>query len=378
MCRAGQLAAQALIACLAVPGAWAQFSVEGLAHLRDYSSERSSSYDRTGANGDYRNLPAGGELTLIEAAGPGEIRHIWITMATGEAYHLKKVVLRMYWDQEKTPSVEAPIGDFFGLGLGTYTVFQSALLAVLPDKALNSYFPMPFEHSARITVTNEGSQDITDFYWNIDWVRLPSLPAGTGYFHAQYRQCTPCDGWYHGNFYGNDFREARKDARWRNVSGEHNYTLLEARGDGQWVGVTFSVFQNQWGGWNEGDEMIWIDGEAQPRIHGTGGEDYFNGAWGFSSLYATPLVGLTEFHGWEPGSRFSHYRWHLEAPVRFHESIRATIEDGHANLRSDNLYSVAYWYQTEPHAPLPQLPPASERIPKFRSVGGPGQDAAMK
>ena len=378
MCGLGKLSSKSLIAWMLTPLAWAQFAVADLSHLRDYSSERSSSYDRAGGNGDYRNLKAGGELTLLDAAGPGEIRHIWITMATGEAYHLKKVVLRMYWDQEQTPSVEAPIGDFFGLGLGTYTVFQSALLAVLPDKALNSYFPMPFQHTARVTVTNEGTQDITDFYWNIDWVRLSSLPAETGYFHAQYRQCTPCNGWYHGNFYSNDFSEARKDPRWQNKSGENNYTLLDARGDGQWVGVTFSVFQNQWGGWNEGDEMVWIDGEPQPRIHGTGGEDYFNGAWGFSTLYATPLVGLTEFHGWEPGSRFSHYRWHLESPVRFHESIRASIEDGHANLRSDNLYSVAYWYQKEPHARYPELPPANARIPKFQNVGGPGQDPAMK
>jgi len=104
----------------------------------------------------------------------------------------------------------------------------------------------------------------------------------------------------------------------------------------------------------------------------------FNGAWGFSGLYSFPLVGLTEFHGWEPGSRFSHYRWHLEAPVRFHKSIRATIEDGHANLRSDNLFSVAYWYQTEPHARFPELPPAESRIPKFIPVGGPGQDPTMR
>jgi hypothetical protein len=163
-----------------------------------------------------------------------------------------------------------------------------------------------------------------------------------------------------------------------NTSGKDNYTFFEATGDGQFVGVTLSVLQNQWGGWNEGDEMIWIDGEEEPRIHGTGGEDYFNGAWGFSQLYSFPLVGLTEFHDWEPGSRFSHYRWHLEAPIRFRRSIRATIEDGHANLRSDNLFSVAYWYQKEPHAPFPQLPAASARIPKIIFVGGPGQDPAMQ
>jgi hypothetical protein len=315
---------------------------------------------------------------LFDENGPAEIRHIWITMAAGEAYHLKKVVLRMYWDGEREPSVEAPVGDFFGLGLGTYTVYQSALLAVAPEKALNAYFPMPFGRHGAITVTNEGSQEITDFYWNIDWVRVPSLSADTGYFHAQYRQCTPCKGWYKGNFYSNNFEEAHRDPRWKNTSGEGNYVWLTAAGEGQFVGVTFSVFQNQWGGWNEGDEMIWLDGESEPRIHGTGGEDYFNGAWGFSSLYSFPLVGLTEFHGWEPGSRFSHYRWHLEAPVRFHKSIRATIEDGHANLRSDNLFSVAYWYQTEPHARFPELPPVESRIPKFIPVGGPGQDPSMR
>ena len=356
----------------------AQFAVDGLPRLRDYESQRSSSYDRSGANGDYRSLAPGETLAILDAAGPGEVRHAWITMATPEAYHLKKVVLRMYWDGERDPSVEAPIGDFFGLGLGTYTVFHSALVVVAPDKALNAYFPMPFAKRARITVTNEGSQNISDFYWNIDWVGRPSIPPGTAYFHAQYRQCTPCSGWYKGNFYGNDFSEARKDPRWYNKSGDGNYIMLQAQGDGQFVGVTFSVFQNQWGGWNEGDEMMWIDGEKEPRIHGTGGEDYFNGAWGFSNLYSFPLVGLTEFHQWEPGSRFSHYRWHLEAPVRFRKSIKVTIEDGHANLRSDNLFSVAYWYQMEPHQALPALPPVESRIPKFIAVGGPGQDPTMR
>lgn len=356
----------------------AQFSVDRLSQLNEYESQRASSYDRRGGNGDYRNLKTGGELVLFDERGPAEIRHIWITMADPEAYHLKKIVLRMYWDGEQTPSVEAPIGDFFGLGLGTPAIYHSALLAVAPDKALNAYFPMPFRRLGKITVANEGSQDATDFYWNIDWVKLPSLPSETAYFHAQYRQCTPCKGWYKGNFYGNDFSEARQDPRWLNTSGKGNYTFLEATGDGQFVGVTLSVLQNQWGGWNEGDEMVWIDGEEEPRIHGTGGEDYFNGAWGFSQLYSFPLVGLTEFHDWEPGSRFSHYRWHLEAPIRFRHSIRATIEDGHANLRSDNLFSVAYWYQKEPHAPFPQLPAAPTRIPKIIFVGGPGQDPAMQ
>jgi hypothetical protein len=237
---------------------------------------------------------------------------------------------------------------------------------------------MPFRNRGVITVTNEGNDEITDFYWNVDWVKVPSISEDTGYFHAQYRQCTPCKGWYKGNFYSNNFSDARKDPRWKNKTGDGNYVFMTAEGEGQFVGVTLSVFQNQWGGWNEGDEMFWIDGEAEPRVHGTGGEDYFNGAWGFSTLYSFPLVGLTEFHAWEPGSRFSHYRWHLEAPVRFHKSFRATIEDGHANLRSDNLFSVAYWYQKEPHAAFPALPAAEQRIPKLIQVGGPGQDPSMK
>ncbi len=353
-------------------------TVSPLTRPGDYQSRRASSYSREGTNTDHAFLKPGDTIEIFGEPGPGEIRHVWMTMATPEAYHLKKVVLRMYWDGETDPSVEAPVGDFFGLGLGTYTVFHSALITVAPDKALNAYFPMPFAKRGRVTLTNEGGVEIEDLYWNIDWVSLPSIPAGTAYFHAQYRQAAPHEGWFKGNFYGNDFTEARKDPRWSNPSGAGNYVFLDAAGDGHFVGVTLSVFQNQWGGWNEGDEMFWVDGEAEPRIHGTGGEDYFNGAWGFSSLYAYPLVGLTEFHGWEPGSRFSHYRFHLDAPVRFRKSIRCSIEDGHANLRSDNLYSVAYWYQGEPHADMPPLPPVEERIPKIRWVGGPGQDPKMK
>lgn len=363
---------------VSVVAASAQIQPSALTQLGDYESRRSSSYDRSGANADYRKLQPGETLTLFDEVGPAEIRHIWMTMDSGEAYHLKKVVLRMYWDGENEPSVETPLGDFFGLGLGTYTTFQSALLTVAPDKALNAYFAMPFSKQGRITVTHEGTREINAFYWNIDWIKLSSLTSSSAYFHAEYRQCTPCKGWYQGNFYGNNFVEARSDQRWRNTSGKDNYTILAAEGDGHFLGVTFSVFQNQWGGWNEGDEMIWIDGEQTPRIHGTGGEDYFNGAWGFSKPYSHPLTGTTEFHDWEPGSRFSHYRWHLEAPVRFRKTLRVSIEDGHANLRSDNLYSVAYWYQRHPHAQHPALPPVEQRIPKFAPVGGPGQDMKMK
>jgi hypothetical protein len=364
---------------LSCRGVWCQFSVSDLAHLRPYESERSSSFDRSGGNHDYRSIKPGATIKIFDQDGPGEIRHIWTTLPPwSEVYAFKKVVLRMYWDGEVQPSVEAPIGDFFGLGFGTPVVFHSALVTVNPDQAFNSYFPMPFRRHGLITVTNQGSKPITDFYWNIDWVKTPALTSDTAYFHAEYRQCTPCKGWYRGNFYGNVFKDAHRDPRWFNKSGAGNYVVLKAKGEGQFIGVMFSVLENQWGGWNEGDEMIWIDGEPEPRVHGTGGEDYFGGAWGFSRLYSTPLVGLTEFDGWQPGSRFSLYRWHLEAPIRFHKSIKVTIEDGQANLRSDNIYSVAYWYQLEPHQVFPPLPPVERRIPKLVWTGGPGQDPNMK
>jgi len=356
-----------------------QFSVSDLSKLNNYESDRASSFDRSGGNHDYVSVDPAQTVTIFDSEGPGEIRHIWTTIPPwSEIYAHQRVVIRAYWDGETDPSVEAPLGNFFGIAFGTQTVFQSALITVNPVQALNSYFPMPFRKHGRITITNEGSKPITDYYWNIDWVKLPSLADDTAYFHAQYRQCAPCQGWYKGNFYGNDFSDAHKDPRWLNKLGASNYEILNAGGDGQFVGVIMSVLNNQWGAWNEGDDMIFVDGEKTPRINGTGGEDYFNGAWGFGQLYSTPLVGIVEFTGEQPGSRFTMYRWHLEAPVRFHQSIRVTIEDGHANLRSDNIFSVAYWYQKEPHLPFPALPPVEKRIPKIAWTGGPGQDPNMK
>ena len=169
------------MAAAAMPAS-AQFSVADLSRLRNYESERSSSYDRAGGNDDSYVLKAGGSLTLFDETGPAEVRHIWITVDSPEAYHLKKIVLRMYWDGEKTPSVEVPLGDFFGLGLGNYTVYHSALLVVAPDKALNAYFPMPFAHSGRIVVTNEGEKDAGDFYFNIDWVTVAVSARRYGVF----------------------------------------------------------------------------------------------------------------------------------------------------------------------------------------------------
>jgi Protein of unknown function (DUF2961) len=327
-----------------------QDQLSSLPNPHNYVLKRSSSYDRSGGNTDARPVPAGETITVLDEAGPGEISHIWFTIADQEQFHLKAIVLRMYWDNEQTPSVEAPMGDFFGLGLGEYFLYQSTPLAVGADKALNCFFPMPFQKHARITVTNEGHEPIRSLYWNIDWRAFGApLPVDTAYFHAQYRQATPS--------------VAVPDAK-VNLDGKNNYIWMEAAGRGHFVGVTMSVVENADGWWGEGDDMFFIDGEKLPSINGTGTEDYFLGAWDFGgkpfsyALFGAPVVGQEK-----KDSKWSLYRFHLDSPIPFTKSLRATIEHGHGNDRADNYYSVAYWYQVEPHPAFPALPPVDARLP---------------
>ena len=339
-----------------------------------YTLHRASSADPTGGNADARKVPLGATWTVLDTDGPGLISHIWFTINDHESYHLKRIVLRIYWDGEATPSVEAPIGDFFGLGLGTYHNWESQMLSVGSVKAMNSYFPMPYRRHARITVTNEGAMPIESLYYNVDYrTELHELPAGTIYFHAQYRQAQPNHGWT--NNWANNYVPLTDDKK--NLTGADNYTFFDAEGHGQYVGVTLSVLQNQDGWWGEGDDMLFIDGAKTPSITGTGSEDYFLGAWDFGGqpfsyrLYGAPVVGEEL-----AGSRSSVYRFHLDSPIPFKQSFKATIEHGHANHRSDNFYSVAYWYQAEPHKPFPALPPVAQRIPALQSLGGPGNETS--
>jgi hypothetical protein len=341
---------------------------------QNYTLHRASSADPTGGNADYRPVPPGGMLTVLDVDGPATISHIWFTIADAEQYHLKRIVLRMYWDGESTPSVEAPIGDFFGLGLGEYHNWQSQMLSVGSVKALNCFFPMPFARHARITVTNEGKGKIRALYYNIDYRSYGhALPLGTLYFHAQYRQSQPNHGWISNWQPTDEYQQSSKP----NLDGKDNYIWFEAQGRGHYVGVTMSVLQNQDFWWGEGDDMFFIDGVTTPSITGTGSEDYFLGAWDFGgepfsyALYGAPVVGTEA-----AGSRSSVYRFHLDAPIPFAKSFKATIEHGHANLRSDNFYSVGYWYQLEPHAAFPELPAVEQRLPAMQSVGGPGNSAA--
>ena len=340
------------------------------AKLRSYKNGRSSSWDRSGGNGDAVPVAPGGTAKILDLTGAGVITHLWFTIASDDRHHLKNLVLRAWWDGETTPSIEVPIGDFFGLGLGDYYVYQSALTAVASVKALNAYFQMPFASGARMTVTNEGKEPTDALYFAVDYVTMPSIPSDVARFHAQYRQAAPCKG------VSNDWT-SNGDASAngiKNLDGKDNYVFFEATGKGHFVGVTQSVLQNQEGWFGEGDDMIFIDGDTMPTINGTGTEDYYNGAWDFSSEpFAFMHNGAPYITGAEKiGSRYCLYRWHTESPIAFEKSIRVTIEHGHGNCRSDDFYTVGYWYQTEPHAAFPTLPAAETRIPRLYQAGAAG------
>jgi len=344
-----------------------------LASLRNYKTRRSSSWDRTGGNNDSVPVEPGQTATLLDITGAGVVTHLWFTIDSKDPMHLKNLVLRAWWDGESTPSVEVPIGDFFGLGLGEYYTYQSALLAVAPIKALNSYFKMPFATSARLTLTNESTVRTHSLYFAVDYVTLAALPGNLGRFHAQYRQAAPCKGWT--NDWTNEYEPFVGDSK--KLRGEGNYVFLDAAGKGHFVGVTHAVEQNQGQWFGEGDDMIFIDGDALPTINGTGTEDYYNGAWDFGGQ------AFDYMHNGAPyivdaerlGGRWCLYRWHIESPITFEKSIRVTIEHGHANHRSDNYYSTAYWYQTEPHTAFPALPAPADRVPRLFDVGS-GQGVA--
>ena len=259
------------------------------------------------------------------------------------------------WDGASKPSVEVPIGDFFGLNLGQYMNYESAYLACSPGKSLNCYFTMPYRKSARMSVTNEGSQAVSAFYSNIDYI-VAAVPSDALYFHAQYRQGSPY--------------AAQKDAK-LNPDGRLNHVYAETHGRGQLMGVTLGVLINADGWMGEGDDMIFVDDETKPVIIGTGSEDYFLGSWNFGGrdgavpfghrYYGAPLIVMPE----RTGGRYCCYRWHGDNPVTFTKYLKHTMEHGHANDRGDNFFSACYWYQDRPSEDFPVLPPAADRIPRL-------------
>jgi hypothetical protein len=342
----------------------------------EYRSLKQSSHDQTGANSDRWPIAPGASQPVFEDSGPGVISHIWFTIAAQSPNHLKELVLRMFWDGATQASVETPIGDFFGLNLGEYVIYESEYLGCSPGRSLNCYFAMPYRKSARITVTNEGAQPVGSFYSNIDYMKPPALPADCLYFHAQYRQAAPNPA------STNDWRSNGDVNPMKNPDAKGNYVYVETRGRGHLMGVTLGVLQNQEYWMGEGDDMIFIDDESKPAIIGTGSEDYFLGSWNFGgrdgarafahSQYGAPLIALPE----RTGGRYLCYRFHGDNPVTFNKYLKHTMEHGHANHRADNFYSACYWYQAEPARQFPALPPSNSRIPAVKAVAGPGGAAS--
>lgn len=357
--------------------------------LNSCRSKRVSSYDRTGGNHDWIDLEPGDTATLAEITGPGIIRHIWCTNGTNteegaeEPFALRRLVLRMYWDEEPEPSVEAPLGDFFGIGFGIHKNFCSAALSMNPDggKGMNCYFPMPFWGKARITLESN-CVNHTNFYYYIDYEEWDSLPeTGTGYFHASWRREMDTKGWapLEPGFLNQETANVPDQPDWYpkawmvpNITGEDNYVILDAVGKGKYVGcnLNIDVFTPQANIWyGEGDDMFFIDGEPwPPSLHGTGTEDYFNTAFSPWEEYQTPYSGITVYSGDKAGFRYggknSMYRFHIQDPVYFEKSLVFSIEHGHANKLSNDYSSTAYWYQTEPHKPFGKLLSVELRLPR--------------
>jgi hypothetical protein len=352
-----------------------------LARLRKYRSKKISSYDRKGGNRDFVTIPKGGKHVIADIKCAGRITHIWITAACEDLLYPRKMVLRMFWDDEPSPSVECPLGDFFGVGHGVVSFFISGPLSMISTDppiynriGMNCFFPMPFEKSARIEIENESTRDAWAFFYHVSYEEYDELEEGLGRFHAQWRRENPTDGW-------GDFKVVGPYAAYRagsatsevfdtpNLDGEGNYIILDAEGEGHYLGCNLSIHNitNKSMAWfGEGDEMIFIDGEPfPPSIHGTGMEDYFCSGFGFPGKFYTPNFGVS-LSG-DPRTmegKWTLYRYHTESPINFQKSIRATIEHGHANNRSDDYSSTAYWYQTEPHKKFPVLLPVEKRLPR--------------
>lgn len=349
-------------------------SLAGLPLLRDYRSRRSSSFDRAGNNDDWFVCDPGQTLDLLATDRPGCIKHIWMTVGNDDSFP-RKLVLRMFWDGEPNPSVEVPLGDFFGMGHGVFRNFTSLPLQMSPEdgRAMNCWFPMPFER-AHITLQSECSVPV-NVYFYIDYEEYSdaSPVREMARFHAQWRRESRTEGWLTERLNADNLKEIW--SRKPNTSGDDNYVILEAAGSGVYVGcnLNIDVFERQGNDWyGEGDDMIFVDGEPwPPSLHGTGTEDYFNTAFGPRTEFCAPYHGITLYSGtpeWPWSGKNSMYRFHIEDPIRFHKSIRVTLEHGHANKLSNDYSSTAYWYQMEPHALFPPLLLVAERLPRPTSL----------
>lgn len=291
----------------------------------------------------YVFIGPGETFTMADIKTSGVIQHIWMT-PTGD---WSETVFRIYWDGEKNPSVESPVGAFFGMAWNKYSHLNSLAMAVNPGSAFNSYWPMPFRKECKITMQNLTSKPMV-LYYQIDYAET-AVDKDEAYFHAEYRRSNATKGSIH--------------------------TILDGvKGKGQYVGTYLAVQTNNDGWWGEGEIKFYMDGDKDfPTINGTGLEDYFCGSYDFENQVTHQYQ---EFSGaysglhqvikpdglYQSQQRFGMYRWHIMDPIRFDNDLKVTIQD--LGWRSDGRYlaqrsqmiSVAYWYQTEPHNPFPQLP----------------------
>ena len=301
------------------------------------------------------SIDPGETVTLADVSGPGVLEHIWMTVASATdagAHVLRDLILRAYWDDESEPSVEVPLGDFFANGHAMRCQINSHPIVVAPEGGMNSYWPMPFRESATVTLESQHPGEIEYFFYQIDYSENVDIGEDTGYFHAQWRRENPT------------------------VRGE-DYTIVDGvRGSGRYVGtyLAWTGLMADW--WGEGEVKVYVDGDEEyPTICGTGTEDYVGGAWRFGGgkpdgpfTYSTPYMGYplyesdaVEYHGM--------YRWHVPDSIWFSDDLRVTVQAiGNAKRgffeREDDIASVAYWYQHEPHATFPSLPGQADRIPR--------------
>ncbi len=331
-----------------------------LIRTQPYEGQRaSSSHVELKSNGDARPIEPGGTLVLMEETGPGIITHFWNTVGSYDPSYARSLVLRIYYDGLEKPSVEAPLGDFFGVGCGAERQFTSAPVTTSSNgRSRVCYWQMPFRNAIKVTVTNDNpSLRVDSFYYYLNWRKLPALPDDTCYFHARYRQDYP----------------AQPD----------NYQILQTEGQGHYVGTVLSVLQMETGWFGEGDDFFYIDGAQEPQLRGTGTEDYFNDSWGFRE-FSTPYHGVPLYDGIFAGDRVSAYRWHITDPIPFSKSLRVEIEhrgsifDEDAPLtrievgsfieRYDWVSSVAFWYQYPPTTSDAPFPALTERMPPSKMM----------
>ncbi len=302
-----------------------------LAKSQDFTAGRVSSAARNGGNLDTVDIPAGGaEVTLAELRGPGAITHLWTTFRGNG----RDLVLRMYWEGNPHPSVEAPIGDFFGVAMGVNAEMVSEpIQATSAGRARNCWWRMPFNTSARVTASNIAPEGrLIKLYYYLDYARFDKPVDDLNYFHVRFRETDPTE-------------------RGRPV------LVAEAQGEGHFVGVVLGHRSRTPGWFGEGDDIITVDGKV--AFAGTGTEDYFCDAWGFRT-FSSPSYGVPLYEGREPGSRLSAYRFHIEDPIPFKQTFRFELEhwpwaSPTANSGREYYSSTSFWYQRRVHAPWPRL-----------------------